>query len=164
MKLLELFDKSAPYKWKSFHGMPAAIFDVEEIPYLVAFLPYNTNFLPFSKSELPRKYDTVMGALTANYKQGDLVSGNYLLGTGNEFLVFSTVLKIFEEYLHRDKPEAFAVAALVEEGRPAVYAKMMKRVSKRMEASGYVFAEEETMQNTPMGAMHAFYMLRQDLT
>jgi hypothetical protein len=78
-------------------------------------------------------------------------------------MVFSTALKIFEEYLNKERPEAFAVCALVEEGRPAVYAKMMKRVSKRMESSGYAFVDEETMQNTPFGAMHAFYLLRQDL-
>lgn len=164
MRLLELFDKALPYQWTNFHGMPAATFEADGTPYLVAFMPYEANFGPFASSEVPGQYETVMGAMIANYEEGDLVSGNYLLGTGNEFVVFSTALHIFEEYLTKHQPEAFAVAALVEEGRPGVYAKMMKRVAKRIEATGYVFVDEETMPNTPFGPMHAFYLLRQDLT
>ena len=48
--------------------------------------------------------------------------------------------------------------------KPAVYAKMMKRVAGRIQRLGYALADEETMQQTPFGAMHAFYLLRQDLT
>jgi hypothetical protein len=92
------------------------------------------------------------------------VSGNYLLGTGNASLVFTTALHIFEEYIGRYKPEVFAVAALVAEKRPALYARIMKRFAKEIAKTGYTLVDEETMQNTPFGAMHAFYLLRQDLT
>jgi hypothetical protein len=164
MKLLELFDKQAPYEWTDFHGMPAATFEVGNTKYLVAFMPWENNFGPSSNSEIPEKFETVMGALIANYEEGDLVSGNYLLGVGNASLVFTTALHIFEEYIGRYKPEVFAVAALVAEKRPAIYARIMKRFAKEIAKTGYTLVDEETMQDTPFGAMHAFYLLRQDLT
>ncbi len=161
--LLELFDKSAPYEWDDLFGTPAATFEIEDVPYLVAFLPFEANFLDDSTSPIPRKYDTIMGALIANYEEGDLVSGNYLIGTGNEFLVFSTALKIFEDYLQNHQPEVFAIAALEAEGRPQTYAKIMKRIASRTAKAGYVLADEEDMAGTQFGAMHTFYMLRHDL-
>ena len=161
--LLELFDKHAPYEWESMMGVPAATFEVEDVPYLVAFMPFAANFLGDSTSQLPRKYDTIMGAMIANYTEGDLVSGNYLSGSGNEFMVFSTAIKIFEEFLQKEQPEAFAVAALIAEGRDQTYAKMAKRVAGRMKKSGYTLVEEETMNGTQFGPMHVFYVLRDDL-
>lgn len=161
--LLELFDKYAPYEWTNMMGMPAATFEVEDVPYLVAFLPFETNFLNDSTSQLPRKYETIMGAMIANYTEGDLESGNYLLGTGNEFMVFSTAIKIFEEFLQKEQPEAFAVAALVAEGRDQTYSKMAKRLAMRMKKSGYTLVDEETMTGTQFGEMHVFYVLRDDL-
>jgi hypothetical protein len=163
MRLLELFDKHAPYEWESMMGAQAATFEVEDVPYLVAFMPFDANFLGDSTSLLPRKYDTTMGAMIANYTEGDLVSGNYLIGTGNEFLVFSTAIKIFEEFLQKEQPEAFAVAALVAEGRDQTYAKMARRLAKRMKKSGYTLVDEETMNGTQFGPMHVFYVLRDDL-
>lgn len=163
MRLLELFDRTAPYEWTDMMGVPAATFEVEGTGYLVAFMPWEANFGMFSSSEYPEEHETTMGAMIANYEEGDLMSGNYLLGTGNEFLVFSTALEIFEEYLGKYQPELFAVCALVAERRHLVYTKMMKKVAKRVEKVGYVFVDEETMQETPFGPMHAFYLLRQDL-
>ncbi len=163
MRLLELFDKHAPYEWSSMMGIQAATFKVEDVPYLVAFMPFAANFLGDSTSLLPQKYETTMGAMIANYTEGDLVSGNYLLGTGNEFLVFSTAIKIFEEFLQKEQPEAFAVAALVSEGRDKTYAKMAKRLARRMKKSGYTLVDEETMMGTQFGEMHVFYVLRDDL-
>ncbi len=91
--LLELFDKHAPYEWESMMGITAATFEVEDVPYLVAFMPFDANFIGDSKSPISQKYETVMGAMIANYTEGDLVSGNYLIGTGNEFMVFSTAIR-----------------------------------------------------------------------
>jgi hypothetical protein len=161
--LLELFDKHADYEWTSLMGVPAATFKVEDVPYLVAFMPYESNFMDDSKSGLPRKYETIMGAMIANYEQGDLVSGNYLIGTGNEFMVFATAIKIFEDFLQKEQPEVFAVAALIAEGRDVTYSKMAKRVAMRMKKSGYTLVEEETMNGTQFGPMHVFYVLRNDL-
>jgi len=163
MKLLELFDKTADYEWHDFMGVPAATFEVEDIPYAVIMMPYETNFMPFSSSPIPQQFETVMGALIANYQGGDLVSGNYLLGTGNEFLVFSTAIKIFEEFLGSEQPEAFAVAALIDEGRDVTYAKMAKRLAGRMTKVGYSLADEEQFSAPPFGDMHVFYVLRDDL-
>lgn len=163
MKLLELFDKTADYEWHDFMGVPAATFEVEDVPYAVIMMPYETNFMPYSSSKIPQQYETVMGALIANYQGGDLVSGNYLIGTGNEFLVFSTAIKIFEEFLNQEKPEAFAVAALVAEGRDVTYAKMAKRLAGRMKRSGYTLVDEEEFEAPPFGAMRVFYILRDDL-
>ena len=163
MKLLELFDKTVAYEWHDFMGVPAATFEVEEVPYAVIMMPYESNFLEFSKSEIPQQYETVMGAMIANYQGGDLVSGNYLLGTGNEFIVFSTAIKIFEEFLQKEQPEAFAVAALVAEGRDVTYAKMAKRLAGRMKKSGYTLVDEEQFSAPPFGDMRVFYILRDDL-
>ncbi len=161
--LLELFDKHAPYEWESMMGVTAATFEVEDVPYLVAFMPFEANFLGDSKSLVSQKYETTMGAMIANYTEGDLVSGNYLIGTGNEFMVFSTAIKIFEEFLTKEQPEAFAVAALTAEGRDKTYAKMAKRLAMRMKKSGYTLVDEETMMGTQFGEMHVFYVLRNDL-
>jgi hypothetical protein len=161
--LLELFDKHAPYEWESMMGVPAATFEVEGVPYIVVMMPYEANFLEFSTSEIPQKYDTIMGAMIANYKEGDLVTGNYLSGSGNEFLVFSTAIKIFEEYMQAEQPECFAVAALVSEGRDVTYAKMAKRLAMRMKKSGYSLVDEEQFSAPPFGDMRVFYVLRDDL-
>lgn len=161
--LLELFDKNVPYEWHDFMGVPAATFEVEDVPYAVIMMPYEANFLQFSTSEIPQKYETIMGAMIANYEGGDLVSGNYLLGTGNEFLVFSTAIKIFEEFLTKEQPEAFAVAALVAEGRDVTYAKMAKRLAGRMKKVGYTLVDEEQFEAPPFGDMRVFYVLRDDL-
>lgn len=161
--LLELFDKHAPYEWQSMMGVPAATFEVEGVPYIVVMMPYQSNFMEFSTSEIPQKYETVMGAMIANYEEGDLVSGNYLLGTGNEFMVFSTAIKIFEEYLQSEQPECFAVASLVAEGRDVTYAKMAKRLATRMKKSGYTLVDEEEFSAPPFGDMRVFYVLRDDL-
>ena len=161
--LLELFDKHAPYEWESMMGITAATFEVEDVPYLVAFMPFDANFIGDSKSPISQKYETVMGAMIANYTEGDLVSGNYLIGTGNEFMVFSTAIKIFEDFLQKEQPEAFAVAALTAEGRDKTYAKMAKRLAMRMKKSGYTLVDEETMVAAQSGEMHVFYVLRDDL-
>lgn len=164
MKLLELFDRSVPYEWTDFEGFPAATFEVEEVPYLVVMWPYEGMFAQYAKSEIPQQYQTVMGAMIANYKEGDLLSGNYLLGTGNASTVFTTAMNIFEEYIGKYQPEAFSVAALLAEKRHILYARILKRFAKEIAKTGYALVDEETMQNTPFGAMHAFYLLRQDLT
>ena len=78
-------------------------------------------------------------------------------------MVFSTAIKIFEEFLQKEQPEAFAVAALVAEGRDVTYSKMAKRLAMRMKKSGYTLVDEETMMGTKFGEMHVFYVLRNDL-
>lgn len=166
MKLLELFDKTVPYQWTENHGMPQAIFTIDDKEYTVWFVPYSASFGGgYAQSELLNQHDDVwMGAMQMSSEGGDYQDENYLTKTGNEFLVLSTCIAIFGEFLSNRNPEVFVVAALISEERDVVYTKIMKHIAKRIARKGYVPVEEETMPETPFGAVHAFYLLRQDLT
>ncbi len=165
MKLLELFDKTVPYEWTEFHGFPAAAFQIEDRDYTVMFVPYAGSFgMGYAQSELLEQYEEVwMGAMQMSSESGHR-DEDMLTGTGSEFLVMSTSITIFGDFLAKYHPEVFVVAALVEEERDVVYAKIMKRIAARIARQGYVPVEEETMSDTPFGPVHAFYLLRQDLT
>ncbi len=166
MKLLELFDKTAPYEWTTFAGQfPAAKFQVEDKEYTVMFVPYSGSFgMGYAQSELQNQFDDIwMGAMQMSSEGGEYQDEDMLTSTGNEFLVMSTSIAIFGEFMAKHQPEVFVVAALMEEERDVVYRKIMGRIAKRIARQGYVPVEEETMSDTPFGAVHAFYLLREDL-
>ena len=165
MRLLELFDKTVPYEWTSQMGMPQAVFNIDDREYTVWFVPYEGSFGAYSDAEVVHQHDDVwMGAMQMSSEGGEYQDENYLTQTGNEFLVFSTVLTIFGEFLQKHQPEVFAVASLMEERRHEVYSKIQGRMVKRIQRLGYEPIEEETLPQTPFGPVHVFYLLRQDLT
>ena len=168
VKLVELFDKTVPYEWTTFMGQfPAGEFQIGDKVYTVMFVPYSGSFggAGYAQAGILDQYNDVwMGAMQMSSEGGEYRDEDMLTKTGNEFKVITTSLAIFQDFLSREQPEVFVVAAMMSEERDVVYKKIMKHIAKRIARSGYTFVEEETMPDTPFGAVHAFYLLRQDLT
>lgn len=88
MLLNELFDKPLPYKWSvKRNRVWYGTFEIGEMPYLVRFYDmYDDGKVEVSfRSE--RKIDL-------NARKEDK-----LLGTGNEFVIFSTIVNMIREYI-----------------------------------------------------------------
>lgn len=130
MKLLELFNRTAEWKWLSnadnpFPGMfeYAASFVVNDITYVVGIGP-----LPIIPG-----FDAYMMGFAAR------IDGNWEedeLGTSNGLLVFSTIMEIIGEFLQKHNPDIFLFGA--KPHRENIYNRLLKKRAKDLENIDYV--------------------------
>jgi len=131
MTLLELFNRTAAWEWLSAHNNPfpgmfqyAAEFHIGDIRY-VAGLGQEIDVIP--------GFDTHMVGFAAD------IDGQWRedeVGSGNEFLVFSTIMDIIEKYLTKKKPQILLVAG--DPHREEIYTRLLKRRKNDLDRVGYV--------------------------
>lgn len=119
MKLLELFDKGADAHW----------FDISENGGMAEFIIGQQHYrFMISDFDVGDEYD--VKAWTVEFslvdKQGDPRYDN--TGTGNQFPLYSTVLKLVKEFLeHVDMDPRPLVFGAADAGRKTLYARLMGR-------------------------------------
>lgn len=123
--ITELFNQTAPYYWAEWAtkeaGYMRAEFEVDELKYIVNFI------------DLDRK-----NSWEVNFS----AKGNYdLTGTGNAFIVFSTVGKILKEWILKEHPRLFVFSADAKEpSRVKLYDKLSLIIRKE---TGYRLSLEK---------------------
>lgn len=130
MRLLELFNRTADWRWlpvqlNPFPGMfqHAAGFEVEGIEYAVGI----------GQIPLLPGLDTHMMGFAAK------VDGEWEedeLGSGNEILVFSTVMDIIGDYLKKKSPQVLVLGA--KPHREKIYNRLLRRKADELDDAGYV--------------------------
>jgi hypothetical protein len=134
--LVELFDKVAPFRWtKSTPVQCSARFTVDGVVYFVEFHTNNgkdwdVGFVAKTRTVLPAR---------GMRKSRTIVQQTYMLtGTGNQYLVFSTVMKMMEDFLKEYKPNSLKWNAdKAEESRISLYGSMLGRFKRKLNAIGY---------------------------
>jgi hypothetical protein len=147
MRLLELFDKQVPYKLsqQSEHEYLAE-FTVGEVEYAVFMEAYpvrqylNPEFsktvgndnayeaeMQVFQNSTPR--DTVLSVEFIGKSKDIRYGTTKILGTGNQFLVFSTIVKIIQEVASKTRPKWIMFSA-EEQSRIKLYHRMIKTLTK----------------------------------
>ena len=140
MRLLELFQNIAPWKWK---GETQAEFEAGGNSYHVQFI-----FLPSGEDGV--------GFGMINPETGKYEEGN--TGTGSGLLVFSTVMDIIKEYVKRENPESLLIPAVVE--RERLYTRMVTKIAPSL---GYELSDRQASQQGAHGKVVFLTITRQDL-
>lgn len=155
MKLQELFDRTIDWEWlrgveNPFHGMgrETAGFTIKDVKYYVTL----------GKIPLLDDVDTHMMGFAARvnnkWEEDEL-------GTGNELLVFSTVMEIIGDYLNRKSPEVLLLGA--KPHRERLYIKFMKRRNKELANIGYIpYGKIEERNFPPYGHVVLLPLVRKD--
>lgn len=131
-EIFELFQKHLPYEWQS--RSPdywRATFTVNGTEYSIT-ADVQEDFVDAQGNEVP--FWELSFGLTS-----DGFSGTRVIGTGHkEMLIFSTVLRAFEEFLRAVEPETFCISASKENpNRYRVYQAIARRFDERLERYGY---------------------------
>jgi len=131
MTLLELFNRTAAWEWLSVHNNPfpgmfqyAAEFHIGDIRYVVG-LGRQIPIIP--------GFDTHMMGFAAEI---DGQWEEYEIGSGNEFLVFSTIMDIIGDYLTKKKPQILLLGA--KPHRERIYTRLLSRRKNDLDNVGYV--------------------------
>ena len=136
--LTELFDKTVPYVWKEakINATLVAEFNIGEFSYQVLFrvvsgTRYEVAFLIEYNKPIKR------GSKIHKVKQRSF----NITGTGNQYLVFTTVMKIIEDFLGKVKPTSLEWSAdKDEDSRISLYGSMLTRLESRINRIGYEIA------------------------
>lgn len=143
VSLIELFDKTVPIDWQPRgNNHVKGIFYIDDKRYTITFEREYIEDEDMAKIYGGREgeYTWVMSfALDAeNGKRVydiDRRWGNS--GTGDQFLVYSTILKAFEEFISHYKPKNIVFTGDKGLGKDALYQKMVKRVMNKLQTHGY---------------------------
>lgn len=129
-KLNELFDSPAKWKWNSkTSNSMGATFQIGKQRYQVGFDKWSTDYFSSSK-----KHQDVW-EIAFLLDQGSVEFGN--TGTGNEFVVFATVIAIIKEWIKKVKPELFIFEGDKGLGKEKLYKKMVGYLAKSIKGLGY---------------------------
>lgn len=128
----ELFNKPLQWKWLTVSDeLFTAVFEIEGKVYNVRF---NNEFDESWKVDF----------LISEFKKGTKRSNyGYLYNnteTGNEFLVFSTVIDVIKTFLVNKKPNSLSFIA-TKNSKYSLYKKIMSRLSQFFKSIGYVVSE-----------------------
>jgi hypothetical protein len=138
--LVELFNTIAPFKWtKSTPVHCTGKFKVDDSTYIVEFHTNNGN--DWDVGFIAQTTTQVRG-ISKYHKPRTIKRNSYMLtGTGNQFLVFTTVMKMMEDFLKEYKPNSLRWNAdKSEESRISLYGSMLGRFKKKINAIGYDIA------------------------
>lgn len=122
--ILELFDRKAEWSWVNPSDTPFAMmnksasFKIGDVEYIAGF----GELMPSSW----------MFGFIAN------VDGEWKenkIGTGNEMLVFSTIMQIIEDFIAQESPNELMVGGLPE--RERLYTRILRRNEKKINDAGY---------------------------
>lgn len=128
MKLDEIMDKSVPYEieHESEDGWSTA--------FKIGGREINLHITRREGSEEPDTFEIEFNQMykklfqTARGAEERTVQSYKKTGSGNEFVVFSTVAKIVKDFIRKMKPKAFVFDGDKEENRGPIYTKLVKRV------------------------------------
>jgi len=156
MRLVELFDKVVKWKWRSKPGFFRTWADfttdsgdqysvgvVDERINGVRDLYQNNEDAQFLLSDLDGK-DKVINAEFALRGKGSSLGAEYdeakhgITGTGNAYVVLSTVINIIEDYI-KNNPAKYLRIVAEEPSRRKLYARMVRAMSKK---TVYTFENE----------------------
>lgn len=158
MKLTELFDRTADWKWLSPNENPfsmfmprAAGFTINDIFYMVGMGPYPALPDPFN--------DAWMMGFAANI-DGEWEE-NEVGTSGNEFLVFSTIMDVVGTFLQENSPDALILGAKPE--RERIYQSLVRRKARDLENIGYVPHGREEATVPMYGHVVLLPLVRKDL-
>lgn len=127
MKLFEIFDKSIEYSWETkSEDHWRAIFHVNDEEY---FIDCSYEDVGWSSDFWELSFGPT----------SDYFAGTKVIGTkGKEFLIFSTVLKAFEEFISQVHPERICISASKDnENRIGLYRKIANKVSNKLKSYGF---------------------------
>ena len=137
MRLVELFNKVADWEWESLPGtmQNTAVFSVEEYTYKVTFddnvyAGSDPDIMPYITMEDPLITDVIFSLKGARQQTGKYPTD--ITGSGNEFIVFSTVKNIINEYMNKHSPDYLHFEAQ-QPSRKKLYRRFVKNLSKRVE-------------------------------
>lgn len=139
--LVELFNTIAPFKWtKSTPMQCTAKFTVDDSTYVVQFYANNKEATEWDLAFEARTRSTIPARGLRGPK--NIIRQSYALtGTGNQYLVFATVMKLMEDFLKEYKPKLLKWNAdKSEESRISLYGTMLNRFKKKLNAIGYDIA------------------------
>jgi hypothetical protein len=137
--LVELFNTVAPFKWtKSTPTQCFGKFRVDDITYIVQFQTNNGSDWDVGFESETRTLIPSRGIRKAR----NIIRRSYALtGSGNQFVVFTTVMKMMEDFLKEYKPNSLKWNADKSEGsRISLYGSMLGRFKKKLNAIGYDIA------------------------
>ena len=128
MLLNELFDQKYSWEWETTGRQYTAFFTTDkEITYAVDITPVaHTDLID---NEMIRKYDPVWKpdfAIEQYSGKAATKDTTGITGSGNEFLVFSTVIDILKSFIKKEKPNAILFSAK-EPSRVKLYDTFVKR-------------------------------------
>lgn len=153
MRLLELFDKVAPWEWdKNFIGSEVATFSIGGHKYYIQFdntLFDKDNLQMFAfefEEDWPTIVDVMFSMKDANQSVGK--RGIDITGTGNAFEVFATVKDIMDNFVNTHADTDYIHFEASEPSRMKLYDRFLNSWPGRTEIAG------ETDQHSGETVMH----------
>lgn len=137
--ITELFNSTAPYQWvESKINQAKAQFEVGNVTYRVNFHYFRDQCWEFAFQSA-----TKVQAPVGRGKTQPIVQHSYkLTKTGNEYLVFSTILKIVEAFLIEYHPNELNWSADKDEAsRAPLYRAFVSRFKPKLNSMGYDIKE-----------------------
>lgn len=121
MKLLELFNRTAPWEWADDnmfgHTDVEAHFEIDGVQYVAGFADmFGSHIFGFVSNS------------GNGWQENDT-------GGGNELMVFSTIMDIISNFVTQYHPDELAVGGVP--SRERIYTRMLKRKESEIQAAGY---------------------------
>lgn len=146
MRLFELFNKTADFKWKDSKDPFSieAVFNIGGEGYEVVFAGYEIldliqeldddgrevpEWLIEFENNVPDLYDVSFYLSSA--RKSSQKSSWGITGTGNQYEVFSTVIAIIKDFKKKNPDEEWLHIAAAEESRRKLYDRMIKSLGVR---------------------------------
>ncbi len=162
VKLVELFDRTVPWEWDgTMMGATMAVFEVNNINYMVGFNPYSDMQEAFDLPDLQHEDVWLTGfasQIDGEWRQDTIGGTNPAVVS----TIFRTFLEIVKAFLEEKRPVVLAIPAVAD--REKIYAQIAKRVASNAKELGYVFSGKEYATFPQFGQSVVFYFVRDDLT